>query len=253
LGAYALDAKGRIWESSNPFPVFRAWYVQPTNPRLAANPTTNPMQIGWGFQYLSNADKVWECPTNKRRTPTRMSVNPNDPFWQTETNRQQLLLLNEFLSDRGLNFDYTMITGASGASVDLPRRVAYDTRCQTRRANQPRTGVPPAADLRFLRGNPVYMEEDSRYYNADTPDGLYSNLDQLTDRHSRKGHTVYLSGDVELLDLPKGNDPNSENDVGDFIGNDLWAKGTAANAWFTYCPSWPATPRPYGWLNSPRP
>jgi len=40
--------------------------------------------------------------------------NANDPYWQTGQNALQLVLWNSFLSERSLNFDYTMIPGAAG-------------------------------------------------------------------------------------------------------------------------------------------
>jgi len=249
LNAYGLDNKGRIWESGNPSP-FRFWYSVPTNPRLPGS-ATNPMMIGPGFQYLLNADKVWECPKNKRQTPTRVTANPNDPFWQSPQNQTQLVLFNEFLSDRALNFDYTMVTGVSGCRVDTQTRVGWSSQCRTMSGQQGRPTVLTGTNLTAMRSVPVYFEEDTPFWNAPSPDGMFSNWDQLSDRHDRRGHLLYVSGDVELGDFPRGPRPETQDELGDFTGNDIYAF-SRSNTWLQVCPSWPATNRPWGWINNPR-
>ncbi|MGH7130571.1 MAG: prepilin-type N-terminal cleavage/methylation domain-containing protein [Phycisphaerales bacterium] len=242
--AYACDNRDNLWEAGNPTPR-RYWYGGPQNPNAAVS-ATNPIVIGPGFQYLGNVDKIFECPTNKRRTPVGINLGTTDPIQQ--------VLWNSYLSERNLNFDYTMVTGMSGAPMSANTLCAWDTRCATRRATDGRSGVPPLTALKMFITAPVYMEEDSRYYNADTPDGMFSNWDQMSHRHDRKSHATFLDGHVELMALPKGNNPDSDADVGDFIGLDMYASksgGTVAS-WFTLAPTWPGTPRPYGWYKSPR-
>jgi prepilin-type N-terminal cleavage/methylation domain-containing protein/prepilin-type processing-associated H-X9-DG protein len=242
---YANDFKGHIWEAgwNNPF---RFWYAQPENPRQALSGTNRPT-IGPAFAYLGDVDRVFECPTNKRRTPTNVPVPPgNDPAGQL-----QAQLYNDFLSPRDINFDYTMMTGATGARVDMVTEIAWDSRCQQLTARTART-QPLQIQLRHLRSLPVFAEEDSVWWNSQNPDGMWSNWDQLTDRHSRKGHIAFLDGGVGAMEFPRGGDPSSQNDIGDFTAGDIWAKGRGG-LWYQVGPSWPVPgARPFGWINGPR-
>jgi prepilin-type N-terminal cleavage/methylation domain-containing protein len=250
FNAYALDFKGRVWESgwNNPY---RFWYAQPTNPKQTLS-GTNPAVAGPALGYLGDVDRIFECPTNKRRTPVNDVAVMSDPFWSTPAGQLQQALFNLFLSQRALNFDYTMLTGATGARVDCPVEVAWDTRCQTWSANTNRT-QPTLATLKPMRALPVFVEEDSIWYNANNPDGMWSNHDQVTARHGRKsGHMVYLNGEVELVRFPLGGDPNSQNDIGDFTANDVWAKGIGG-LWYEVANSWPNPGvKAYGWFDGPK-
>jgi prepilin-type N-terminal cleavage/methylation domain-containing protein/prepilin-type processing-associated H-X9-DG protein len=246
---YANDNKEQIWEAGHNSP-FRFWYAQPTNPLQVAS-TANPVKLGPGMTYLSLTDNIFACPTNKRKSGTKFVANPNDPYWQTPQNSLQLILWQEFLTDRALNFDYTMGTGMSGAPLSTQTIIAWDTRCRSRRATDPRTGQPPAGSLEVLKGVPIFFEEDTTWYNADSPDGMWSNLDQMTDRHDKRGHVAFLDGHADLLSTPKGPDPTSQTDIGDFTALDLYAS-VRGSTWYTISPSWPATLRPYGWIKQPR-
>lgn len=245
---YANDFKGQIWEAGHTNP-YRFWYAQPRNPRQIASPT-NPMEIGQAFQYLSNVDRIWECPTNRRRVPAGFDADPNSPFWQDPQNAVQLVLWREFLSSRALNFDYTMVTGVSGAPVAGDALVAWDQRCTSRqyRAARPTQVARNDPNLRIFRSPPVYMEEDVDYHNAQYPDGLFSNYDQLTPRHFGKGHMAMLDASVDLAALPKGRNPTQ----GSFTGNDIYAT-RGRSPWYQMAPLWPGAPRPYGWLKAPKP
>jgi prepilin-type N-terminal cleavage/methylation domain-containing protein len=248
--AYAIDYKGAIWESGNLSP-FRFWYAQPQNARQAMS-AANPAVLGPAFEYLSIVDRVFECPTAKRKSGTQFIPAANDPYWQTPQNSLQLVIFNQFLSERSLNFDYTMVTGASGARVDNTNTlVGFDTRAAGWSATTPRSGPPPATSIKLLKGIPVYIEEDTEWWNARSPDGMFSNWDQITDRHGKKGHTVYMDGTVELMETPKGSNPLLDTDRGDLIGNDLWARNSRGQ-WFWLAPSWPQYERPYGWTTAPR-
>ena len=246
---YANDYKGRIWESGSTTPSHRFWYAQPQDPRQVLS-GTNPAVAGPALGYLSDVDRIFECPTNKRKAVTTDVANLSDPFWSTPAGQVQRVLFNLFLTSRSLNFDYTMLPGASGARLDSSVRVAWDTRCATMRAIDART-TPPAASLRALRSLPIFVEEDSIWYNASGPDGLWSNLDQVTGRHARKGHMAFLDGSVELTGFPLGGNPNSQSDIGDFTGNDVWAKGQGGQ-WRQVAPTWPQNLRPFGWFDNPR-
>lgn len=252
LHGYANDYKGQIVETGNPVPQLRFWYAQAENPLLPNTGTTgsNPVKIGPIYEYLTYVDRAFECPTNKRRTPTRFEVSGNDPMWNTPQNQLQVVLFNEFLTPRAINFDYTMSTGASGARVDAPTQVAWDKSCANRTAQAARP-QPAVNNLVYMRSLPVFVEEDTQWWNSQSPDGMFSNWDQISDRHGGKGYMTFLNGDVELMKFPRGSQPMSQSDIGDWVGNDLWARGRN-NFWYQICPTWPATPRPFGWFNSPR-
>jgi prepilin-type N-terminal cleavage/methylation domain-containing protein len=254
--SYAADFKGQIWEvgrdpSTVPSPRF--WYVQATNPALPSNPTTNPYISGPAFSYLSDADKIFECPSNQRKVPANTSSwDTTNSYWSSPGGQAQLALFSLFLSSRSLNFDYTMVTGASGARVDGERQVCWDKACITYAAQAGRPAQPQAANVKYLRAVPAYIEEDSLWWNAPGPDGMWSNWDRVTNRHAKKGHVVYVNGDVELANFPRGNHPDQANETGNLTGNDIWVKGLL-NRWYPVAPSWPATDYPYGWINSPHP
>jgi len=259
LQSYATDYKGQIWESGpDPasVPSVRYWYVQAANTRLPANNTTNRYGPGPAFGYLSDVDKIFECPTNQRRTLTSGILDTTNPYWTSPSGLAQRELFSVFLSERALNFDYTMVTGASGVRVDSPTSIAWDKACVTYTAQAARPGQPIAANLVPMRSIPAFIEEDSKHYNAGGPDGLWSNWDRISNRHGNKGHIVYANGDVELSDLPRGSKAAQDNETGNLTGNDIWAKGrvggVAPQGWYQVAPSWPATVRPYGWANGPR-
>jgi prepilin-type N-terminal cleavage/methylation domain-containing protein len=247
FSAYALDYKGRVWESGWAAP-YRFWYAQPSNPIMPLS-AANPAVAGPAFSYLSDVDKIFECPTNKRRTLTRDVAVMTDPFWNSPSGMLQRELFNLFLSERALNFDYTMLTGATGARVDSGVHVYWDTRCMQYSAQQARP-VPVVSMLVKLRSLPVFVEEDTTWWNSPSPDGMWSNWDQITNRHSKKGHMVFLGGEVEALEFPRGPNPDSQNDIGDFTANDIWAKGSRG-LWYQVAPSWPATARRFGWFDRP--
>lgn len=252
LHAYANDFKNQIWEGGFTTP-YRFWYAQPTDPTRPLS-AANPAIPGPAFEYLALADNVFACPTNKRRTSTRFTHNPADPVWQSPAGQLQLRLWDTFLSERALNFDYTMVTGASGAPVGVETFVGYNERCRTMTANAARPAVLAAntSTIKFFKSAPVYMEEDTDFHNAGSPDGLYSNVDQLTGRHFKRGHVLFLDGSTELPILPKGSVLESQDDVGDFTANDLYA--TRGQLFYQMAPTWPnGGARPFGWLGRPRP
>ncbi len=147
-----------------------------------------------------------------------------------------------------------MVTGAAGAQLGSTVAAAWDTRCRSRSgtANRPVTiQQAQAQSLKRFRGIPIYMEEDTEWHNRKSPDGLWSNWDQLSTRHSGKGHMVTLGNEVEAFAAPRGPSESTQDDVGDFVGNDVYVTKDS-RTWYIMAPSWPATLRPYGWVNSPR-
>jgi prepilin-type N-terminal cleavage/methylation domain-containing protein len=258
LALYALDFKDRIWEAGSGGVVngqaqpLRFWYAQPRNQRQNAAPPTNPVVLGPAFTYLSNVDRVFECPTNKRRARTTFTMSPTDPHWQNPQNQMQVVLLNEFLSTRSLNFDYTMATGVSGAKMGTFVQAGWNrpNPAWTAQTGRPASLTNPTT-MRPLKGVPIYIEEDGLWWNAQSPDGLWSNWDQISTRHQKRGHMLFLGGEVEAFETLVGPDPNTQNDAGDLAANDFYVT-TNGSRWFQMAPSWPANPRPFGWLDSPR-
>ncbi len=247
---YANDNKERIWEAGHNSP-WRFWYAQPTNPTLIAS-NANPVQLGPAFNYLSLVDRIFECPTTKRKAKTTFTASPTDPYWQTPQNSLQLVLWNEFLGERSLNFDYTMATGSSGTRLSTPNFAAWDQNCRFRSGQAARaTQLNNAASLKRMQGIPIYAEEDVQWWNSQSPDGMWSNWDQLTRRHEGKGHFLYIDDSVELFEPNHGPDDGTQNDIGDFVANDVYISRNGSN-WFIMSPSWPGTLRPYGWTDQPR-
>ncbi len=256
LNSYASDYKGQVWEvgvdpASVPSPRF--WYVNATNPTLPSNPTTNPYVSGPAFQYMSDVDKIFECPTNLRKVPANTaSWDTTNSYWSSPGGIAQRALFDQFLSHRNLNFDYTMVTGASGGRIDSDVQFCWDKACSTYTAEGARPGQPATANIKYLRSCPAFMEEDTEWWNSRSPDGMWSNWDRVTNRHGKKGHMLYITGEVELANFPRGNQPLVENETGNLTGNDIWAKGKS-NLWYQVARSWPQFSRGYGWVNSPAP
>jgi prepilin-type N-terminal cleavage/methylation domain-containing protein len=256
LGAYASDYKGQIWETGWTTPYYRFWYVTAANPFAAPTNETgsNPVHGGPAFDYLSNVDRIFECPTNQRKTPTRDVVNLSDSYWQSPAGQLQAQLFSDFLTPRAINFDYTMVTGSGGGRVDSDVQFCWDAGCRNYAAEGGRPAQPSQANIRYLRSCPAFIEEDVEWWNSRSPDGMWSNWDRVTDRHARKGHILYITGEVELANFPRGGQPLLENEVGNLTGNDIWAK-SARGTWYQVAPSWPGSGnsmRPFGWVNSPR-
>jgi prepilin-type N-terminal cleavage/methylation domain-containing protein/prepilin-type processing-associated H-X9-DG protein len=240
---YANDNKERIWEagylSGNQL-IRRFWYGQNVNPN-AQTSTANPITPGPAFVYLSYVDKVFECPSNKRQTQAAMGGNATDPAIV-----MQQALWNEFLSERKMNFDYTMATGSSGT------RLSTTTFCGWNKAFAT-GGAPTSANIERFRTIPVYFEEDTEWHNRRSPDGLFSNQDQLTHRHQKKGHVVFVDCSVEAYNFPAGPRPDLEESA-DWTGNTIYCSRSGNNnTWFAFSPSWPGTQRPFGWTDHPRP
>lgn len=251
LTAYAGDYKGQIWESGhNQGTLFRFWHSAPLDPTMPLG-GSNTAVLGPAWEYVSKTDNIFSCPTNKRKNPANLDNTGTEATWSSPELQTQKALFNDFLSARSFNFDYTMVTGASGARVDSDRIVAWDKSCKSRVATAGRPTQPNAADLVNFSGIPAFFEEDTNWWNSKSPDGMYSNWDQLTFRHAKAGHILFVAGHVESFKPPRGPRPDLDTDVGDFTGNDIWVRGRL-NQWYQVAPSWPAGLRNYGWINSPR-
>lgn len=240
MNTYALDFRERIWEAGSTSP-FRYWHSQPKDPRrpVAAD---NPAVIGPAFSYVNNATSVWQCPTQRRKAATGTRPDYDAAPWNSPVLAPQRAIWEMDLSVRDINFDYTMVYGASGARLGTNTMIALDKRVV---AGGPGGGGPPdQASRRTVRDIPVFVEEDEVNNNGPVPDGMFSNTDRLTDRHQGQGFVAFLDGSVEPVDWgTKGNN---------ITANDIWASGNGST-WHQLAPSFGSNPgRPYGWLDQPR-
>jgi prepilin-type N-terminal cleavage/methylation domain-containing protein len=224
---YAQDFKQQIWPLDDPASGSVAFCFQIIVPGQGFQP-------GVFFQYVQDADFVGECPKNKRRG---------------RDNRERYTGYNLFGGSSYLNFDYTMVTGTQGARLGLDIQVA-------RIRNTMQSGGPiiqgpnPNPPLENLRGLPIFVEENTYWYNDNIPDGKWGNVDQITRRHFEGGNVVYLDSTTELLKVPYG--PRDElEEPQDFVANDLYAKTKGLRWYRIYSPTQGA--RPFGWINNPRP
>jgi prepilin-type N-terminal cleavage/methylation domain-containing protein len=250
---YAQDYKDQIWpiapRTSWPNGA-HFWYpdsdpnVQPDDRNVAmwaqlVNPPGTPeagMRVPgllWG--YVSNAQTIVECPTNKRATTTE---------------RQ-----NMWNSRSGVEFDYTMLDELEGVKLGCQCKVGF----VAPNAATPGT-LPSNTPMTLMQDLPLFWEESTLVNNGYYRDGMFGNFDEVAIRHSWGGHIAYVDGSTKLfiptsdhmLVNPNGNgsDPRLNRNV-NFEGNDLYinAKGMGT-PWLKL--SDPPTDFPYGWANNPR-
>ncbi len=246
---YAADYKERLWHAkmrTSTGAEYAPWarLPDPSDPTL-----TTP---GLAYQYLQNADKVGECPSNKRRARVGGTGN------------------NVFRTATDLDFDYTFIAGVQGLRLGTETRISYLSTPQT----VPLAGISPTFApstwvMNTLPAIPVFVEESALFNSVNIGvyrDGLWSNRDQITDRHSRSGSMAYIDGSASLLQAPRGPTPESRRNIvasnpegaresGDLEVNHFYAS-TGSGSWVRMEPTTPGdyyTSRPFGWINSPKP
>jgi hypothetical protein len=194
---------------------------------------------GWLYQYVGNADRIGECPANKRRRVTGLAP-PSSPL---------------FAYTGGMDCDYTFVGRVMGARLGLETRFAVleepeDYPASLSAATPPTILVGSSIELTPLRGAPVFVEESSYFFNERSPDGTWGNADQLSDRHLSRSNIVFLEGHVELHRFDRG--PHGDvQEPEDFDANDIYVKG-GAGPWFRLENEANLSLRPYGWVNSPR-
>jgi prepilin-type N-terminal cleavage/methylation domain-containing protein len=267
--AYGTDNKGRIIEGYADVTrpgigqVRRYWFAVPENmTRPSTGLTgTNPWVPGPLFSYLSNSDSIFECPENRRR-------KANSGTGTAPETSVEAMLRQVFKTERDVQFDYTMMSGASSAKMDTSTMVGWHRQARVLRASQtdfgsrPRLVAAASASTLITRftGIPVFAEEDGYWWNSNVTDGLWSNEDQLTARHDKAGNIAFLQGHVESMKLPKGPvlEAGGNQDVGDFTSNDVYAMGSggrwfrAGSSWFDAMGPGVSTGYPLGWIDAPR-
>ncbi len=213
---YANDNKEQIWPEVG-------WC------RTGTAPNEKP---GILYQYINVADKVTECPANKRQGR------------DNNANGGQ----NVFGGSTELDFDYCMITGTEGARLSVDVLAAY---IPPKRPNSGRIlPLGYVAELTRFRVLPLFVEESTIFYNEVYRDGLWGNMDQVTTRHATGGYMGFIDGSSSLFKAPRGTSEEIQESLLDFEANDIYVSRSGAdNQWYKmYQP----TDTPYGWINAPR-
>lgn len=254
---YAAEYKQRIWivgphqqnglgvrvapgaavPGSNPGHVWpgNAWWARIESPDgNSMNPRFD--KPGFLFQYGGNAHKLASCPTNKRNR-TNYTNDADGTFI--------------FGSDMGVLFDYTMTHLLEGADVGLKPVVGY----LNPMSSPPARRLPRAMESTLnpmARGLPLFVEENTKFYNETYDDGLWGNVDQLQAAHDKRASMVFLDGSVDMFKPPTDNNNNVENLTMDFVANLLYfsVRGGASDTWYQVHND-PSTVK-YGWINNPR-
>jgi prepilin-type N-terminal cleavage/methylation domain-containing protein/prepilin-type processing-associated H-X9-DG protein len=236
---YASDYKDRIW----PAAPRTSW---PNGPRNYATPNGSEFVSSWArvfennqpapgymYQYVANAHAVGECPTNKRRSVSGVE-------------RQ-----NMWASVSGVDFDYTMLDEVEGAKLGLDARFGYlpPTSGQTRT-------VPAnlVSQLVIMQNVPIFVEEDSWFYNSVYLDGLFGVADQFSTRHGGGCNLAYFDGSAGVFKAPNDRRETVASPNADLEANDLYVnvKGLASTWYAISNPERFGATQSYGWINSPR-
>jgi prepilin-type N-terminal cleavage/methylation domain-containing protein len=226
VALYANDWKERVWPKFDWAPIP---YVLQGQTRTGT---------GLLYQYVSDVDKINECPTNKRQ----------------RLNGQEGL--NAFGGTTGLNFDYTMVGRMEGVRLGAPVQCGLVRNPVPYGLNRPPLIMPNSSLLRMLPSLPIYVEESLYFNNNGITDGLFGNEDQMTRRHFGDGNAAFLDGTVAVMRVPAGA-REDVRETQDFVCNHLYLSGRGSR-WVRLEPNdvnnqtnW--VERPYGWANGPHP
>ena len=226
---YAQDYQDRVWPRYHnltgtglPAGIGCAW---------ARLPSPEGPKPGFLYQYVSNADRIGACPTNRRRRVTGSD--------------QQ----NLFHSGYGLDFDYTFTWSAQGALLGMETRFAFLTDPSPYGIDSlPPVTLPlTTALLTPFAGQPMFFEEHTRWYNEEHTDGGWSNHDQVESRHFGGGSVLFLEGHVGTYKPTKGPQYLVREPM-DFDADDIYVLGKTA--WIRM--ENPSSLRPFGWINNPK-
>jgi prepilin-type N-terminal cleavage/methylation domain-containing protein/prepilin-type processing-associated H-X9-DG protein len=239
---YALDNKDRVWPDvlRNPngtvIPApggtgvggYTAWARLPDETRPGF------VKHGLLYQYVSNVDKVGECPANKRARSGSGSSSPSDPGRLNPTAE--------------LDFDYTFMQNVNGARLGIDTKVAYHT-LPGPQIFSPRFPEARVSELSVFPSLPIFVEEDTLYWNTTFPDGLYSSDDQITIRHSGASSMAFLDGSASAFRAPTDGQVRFQSSS-DLDAKDFYASST--EGWVRLEPPSTGSGRPWGWINTPR-
>lgn len=219
---------------------------------------SNLRQLGVGFMSYSLDNGVVPGATvHGRRTATWEGdldwCGKNNQTYVTERSRFkhpfQTSVLFEYFSQtdhilecptvkRQANqlFDYCLFGAASGARTDLSWTFLY--------AVEPARGA--RSELRTMQGIPLLIEEHETLYNSVYDDGMWSNNDQVTARHTGDGNILYLDGAVAGWEAPTGKQPDRVENA-DLNAHDFKVRFKRVN----YAVD-TTTVSKFGWINQPR-
>jgi prepilin-type N-terminal cleavage/methylation domain-containing protein len=195
-------------------------------------------QPGLLWDYVDRADKVAECPTNRRQSSRGDDSDQN-------------MFDNAFL-----NFDYTMVVRMEGAKMDIQTRAAYlrNPAPYSVHTNPPDSlGDDLQGDnaLVHLPGLPLFVGESTQFWNESPTDGAWSNRDQISEVHSGGGTVGYLQGNAEILYSPHGNG-NLLEETADLTADDFYVLGPSG--WTRlekHEGDWGRAFKYWGWINAP--
>jgi prepilin-type N-terminal cleavage/methylation domain-containing protein len=230
--AYAADAKDVVWPQ---------WDWAPIQYQLSNMPAP---EVGRGllYEYVQDAYKINECPTNKRQNITGTVNTAIDPRYGTEL---------------GVGFDYTMIGRFQGYKMGAPIRVGRLKVVSTYAAgSKPPAQLLNPSPLTLETGVPLYTEESGYFNNTGITDGLWGNGDQVTHRHFGRGNVVYVEGHVGPWNVPANKMESTVRSPLDFDCNDIYLQ-KGGGTWIRLEPdnvdnrtNWQQ--RPFGWANAPK-
>lgn len=245
---YAQDNKERLWEGKYTDPVTRARPTDRDGQEYTAwarlpDPDRNGYSLpGLIYKYMDVADKVSECPSNKRRATGDATGD------------------NMFSTSTDLDFDYTFFRGVSGVRLGADTKIAHlaNPAIVPQIDGTPLTVAPPQYELTVLTGIPTFVEESSWFSNGAggnrwNRDGLFTYSDQFAQRHTGSGTMGFLDGSVKMHAAPRAG-LEQQRDSGDLDARDFYAV-SSINGWVRIQPANPGdwNPRPWGWINAPRP
>lgn len=253
---YATDFKDVVWPAAG----WGKWG------RPVADGPNSLVQYenGWMYKYCDDADKVGECPGNKRRSATG-----------TTTTNPLASNTNFFGGTTDLNWDYTMIYRVEGAYTWCPAKFAYlKNPSKFDMAARPDMSVT-GSDLTIMSGLPMFVEESSYFNNSLTNDsndpdsantffGLWGGSrgsiagDQITTRHNGAGSISFLQGHAEAFKAPQGSS-ESVREANDLEADDIYVTSTAnPTGWIplerrkTQWNNAPGSLYGFGWINNPK-
>ena len=241
---YANDNKDTLWEAERQITPPNAWYTV-----WARLPDPdNPIRSGPGivYQYMENAQKAGECPTNRRRKSTGAQTSVGGNIFGTQS---------------GIDFDYTFNTNVHGARIGLETRIGYLKNPGQYALNtlppNAFTGPNDSTLFKLFTGTPVFLEESTLFYNgaggSRNDDGLFSAGDQFENRHGGGCAVGFLEGHSEFFKAPTGPDINIA-EAQDLDAQDLYA--TSVGPWYRLQAGSQTNgigKRPFGWVNAPKP
>jgi prepilin-type N-terminal cleavage/methylation domain-containing protein len=264
---YASDFKDRIW-----FAIGWGWLGEPVADGPNSLYIPGPGQL---YKYCQNADKIGECPSNRRKSNRgSRAADPN----ASASDR------NNFGGDTDLNWDYTFIWRMEGALTYTDTKAAYLRNPGSFPVETNPGLTVTGEDLKVMSGLPLFIEESTEFNNGifdssqdatpeNTTYGLFGGSrgslagDQVTTRHGGAGTISYLQGHAEVFNAPRGQKAD-EREAADLEADDFYVSSKAVSTgWFPLerrksrwvtVPPWTlqttgaAPVYGYGWINNPR-